>query len=118
MPYADRETQLAAMRAAWHRTKGQREVKERLSILRKRQRREKSRWVDEYKSATGCFACPESTAVCLDLHHIDPEMKHKDVSSMLRFYGKDRLMQEIAKCMVVCANCHRKLHAGLLSTGV
>jgi predicted HNH restriction endonuclease len=28
-------------------------------------------------------------------------------------YSKERVIDEIEKCVVLCANCHRKFHGGL-----
>ena len=71
-------------------------------------------FVRNFKCEKGCMFCGEKEPCCLDLHHIDPDTKEYAIGHMVRNFGKDRLMEEIAKCVVICANCHRKLHAGLL----
>ena len=40
-----------------------------------------------------------------DCHHIDPSTKTKTISK-LRSYGT-RLVEELKKCELLCANCHR-----------
>ena len=58
----------------------------------------------------GCSQCGEKTPVCIDFHHIDPTTKLFNISSRLSKSIKT-LWNEIAKCTLLCANCHRKLHA-------
>ena len=68
--------------------------------------------VDEYKSENGCLYCEEMDPCCLDLHH---HQKNKEacVSNLVRDRAnRERVFREIEKCNVVCASCHRKLHAG------
>ncbi len=48
----------------------------------------------------------------LDLHHLDPLEKDVHVSSMWT-YTETRILAEIKKCVVLCANCHREVHAGI-----
>jgi len=43
----------------------------------------------------------------MDLDHRDPKSKHKSVSAMLR-YPIEKVVEEVAKCDVVCSNCHRE----------
>nr|DAV04229.1 MAG TPA: INTRON TRANSFERASE [Caudoviricetes sp.] len=31
-----------------------------------------------------------------------------------RSKGKENLLKEIKKCVCLCANCHRKVHAGII----
>ena len=69
--------------------------------------------VSRYKRFCGCFICGEKEPVCLDLHHTDPSQKDADPSSLCN-RSKDRLKKEIRKCVVLCSNCHRKVHAGLV----
>ena len=65
------------------------------------------RHISRYKVKQGCVMCGyNSHAVALDLHHRDPSTKYKDVSSMLTHKLTD-LIEEIRKCDVLCANCHR-----------
>jgi hypothetical protein len=45
----------------------------------------------------------------LDFHHTDPRAKEFKISQMRTI---PRLKAEIAKCIVICANCHRKGHKG------
>ena len=78
--------------------------------------RERNRkFVSEYKSKKGCYFCQENTPICLDFHHLDPNEKEINISVMSRGANSiDSIVKEIDKCLVICSNCHRKLHAGLL----
>ena len=66
----------------------------------------------QWKSTQSCVACGESSVECLDLHHVDPKTKDSDVSYLLAFNSWNRIIEEIKKCVVVCSNCHRKIHSG------
>jgi hypothetical protein len=59
-----------------------------------------------------CILCGEADAVCLDFHHRDSDGKHMTISQAMRGPSFERLKLEIAKCDVLCANCHRRLHHG------
>lgn len=50
---------------------------------------------------------------CYDFHHINPKEKEKEVS-YIAGYSLKRAMEEVKKCVLLCAHCHRKLHAGVL----
>lgn len=73
--------------------------------------------VSVYKKERGCLLCDESEPCCLDFHHTDGD-KEFSVSSMIGQLGRDKLFVEIQKCVVVCSNCHRKIHAGLIDLGL
>lgn len=68
------------------------------------------------KHNMGCYFCKENNPVCLDFHHKNKNSKTLGISSMI---GRHRVWatieNEISKCIVVCANCHRKIHAGELN---
>ena len=51
---------------------------------------------------------------CLDFHHPNDD-KETGVSVLACAACRNKLWKEIAKCVVVCANCHRKIHAGLIT---
>ena len=47
----------------------------------------------------------------LDFHHIDPSLKSGDIPTMLgQGYSWGRILEEVEKCVLVCANCHRIRH--------
>lgn len=69
--------------------------------------------IDEWKEKRGCFNCREVDPACLDLHHLDPTIK-EDHPSSLRFSFQS-FVKEAEKCVVLCSNCHRKLHAGKIN---
>ena len=71
----------------------------------------KSQWFKEYKSTLKCIRCGESNPLCLEFHHKDPTQKDRAISTMTRL-SPEKVKEEIAKCDVLCANCHRKLHGG------
>lgn len=78
--------------------------------LEKRQNRRKKDWIWEHKHAHGCSNCDEDHPACLDFHHTNPDEKRFRVSQYGR-YSLDLVKEEIEKCILLCANCHRKEHA-------
>ena len=68
------------------------------------------RYTNEYKAARGCALCGERDPRCLDFHHRDRSEKKDKVSKLVAQRAVARMKEEIAKCTVICANCHRKLH--------
>ena len=80
---------------------------------RKRAQEKKAR-VDEIKAERGCINCGEDTAVCLDFHHTDDD-KNASISELVWDAASwERISDEIEKCVLTCANCHRKSHNGII----
>lgn len=70
-------------------------------------------YVDKVKKNNSCKNCGESCSAVLDFHHADE--KHDDVSSLVSSeYSLERIKDEISKCVLICSNCHRKHHAGVI----
>jgi len=67
-------------------------------------------WVLEIKQNSSCTKCGEDRHWVLDFHHLDPNEKDIDVSSLVKTANKQRILDEINKCVVLCSNCHRDLH--------
>lgn len=66
--------------------------------------------VSKLKSDKGCVRCGEKDSACLDYHHLRD--KTFNVSTLCAKKNREKIYEEIEKCVVICANCHRKLHAG------
>ena len=68
-------------------------------------------WFKEYKATLKCSSCPENHPATFDFHHLDPKDKEISVSEVVNG-GRSiqNIKKEIEKCIVLCANCHRKLH--------
>ncbi len=65
--------------------------------------------ISEIKSKYSCCICGEKEGCCLDFHHINDD-KLESVSNFVRKKSPQAIFDEINKCVVVCANCHRKIH--------
>ena len=74
-----------------------------------------STWVNIYKRSKGCRFCGLLEPICLDFHHIIPKDKEKCVSTLVHSGNLDKVKEEIKKCIVICSNCHRMLHSGLIT---
>ena len=46
----------------------------------------------------------------LDFHHLDPSQKDFTISNSNIYKNLDKLKEEVDKCILVCANCHREIH--------
>jgi hypothetical protein len=63
--------------------------------------------IDRYKLDKGCIDCGYADhPIALDFDHRDPDLKTLGVSAMLT-YSWARIVAELDKCDVRCANCHR-----------
>ena len=97
----DQEVMRAYRRKYNRRTKSARQVKQNAC------RANAKRFVDEYKSKP-CADCKRKLpTVAMDLDHVRGA-KHKSVSLMVSAgYKIDLIKEEVAKCDIVCACCHR-----------
>jgi len=65
--------------------------------------------INTLKTETPCTDCgsrfpPE----CMDFDHLDGEVKLNNAGTMVAHgYSRESIMSEIAKCEIVCSNCHR-----------
>ena len=75
-----------------------------------RRRDENRAALNEYKAERGCAECGESDPTCLDFHHRDPGEKSFSISKKIK-HSMAKIMDEVAKCDILCANCHRRHHA-------
>lgn len=78
---------------------------------KERRRKQLRKWFSQLKDEQfSCERCDEYRAPTLDFHH--PDSKDGGVSQMVSHgYSKCRIRDEIRKCTVLCANCHRKGHS-------
>lgn len=61
-----------------------------------------------------CCLCGYNKATtALEFHHINPEEKDFTISANANT-GFEKSAEELRKCILVCANCHREIHEGLI----
>lgn len=56
-----------------------------------------------------CIKCGETDKSKLHFHHIDPSKKDFTIGQM-RNYSLEKYQEEINKCVVLCAHCHKTFH--------
>lgn len=70
----------------------------------------KARWAI-FKASLKCTQCGFNHPAALDFHHVDPSEKENLVSKLVSNGCFAAAMEEVQKCVVLCANCHRVHHA-------
>lgn len=74
---------------------------------KEKRRQDFKRLVDELKNRP-CADCHKKYDPCvMDFDHIDPNKKESNVGKLIRNGSLQRLISEIEKCEIVCANCQR-----------
>ena len=69
------------------------------------------KWLSDYKKSLKCCRCDEDHPATLTFHHRDAAEKSFEIGNNINLgVGLKRLMAEIEKCDVLCANCHAKEH--------
>lgn len=72
---------------------------------------EKKEIIQELKSQCKCAKCGESRGYLLDYHHLDPALKDDTIARLTSNASNINVAyEEIKKCIVLCANCHREFH--------
>jgi hypothetical protein len=69
----------------------------------------KARW-NTFKCTLKCAKCGFNHPAALDFHHINPAEKENLVSKLASDGCYAAAMEEVQKCIVLCANCHRIHH--------
>ncbi|MFL6277642.1 MAG: hypothetical protein ACJ74G_20850 [Blastocatellia bacterium] len=80
-----------------------------------KRRRERVRFTAiQYKGGC-CQICGYGRCMeALEFHHLDPTKKDFGISKKGYTRSWEKVKEEADKCILLCANCHREVHAGVL----
>lgn len=69
---------------------------------------------------TKCTICGYDRCYnALEFHHLDSDEKEFAPSKIIsNFTPIETLIRELDKCVILCSNCHREVHAGLIKIQV
>ena len=107
MPYKDPEK-----RKAYHKAYNKiyyADNRDYFIVKAKNQKKRKREWFERIKADMKCQQCGTNHPATLDFHHHE-DNKLFTVSEGLDRYSEKKMLDEIAKCEVLCANCHRIHH--------
>lgn len=68
---------------------------------------------------TQCYICgyDKQNFKLIDMHHIKDKSFSLNMREILRHSWKD-VVEEIKKCLPVCANCHREIHQNMVEASI
>lgn len=108
MPYKDPETRKRKHKE-YSRKHYEANTAEIIKKTADKKRQLKAEWV-EFKASLACSKCGFNHPAALDFHHEDPSQKDREVSYYLKNGQFAKAYEEIKKCIILCANCHRVHH--------
>ena len=84
---------------------------------RNQRRKETTAWINEYKQTQQCKKCGYSEKThenfvpqALEFHHPQGNKDFAIGDAASRGMGKERIMNEISKCVILCSRCHTEIH--------
>ena len=83
-----------------------------IAAVAKRMRKVKEMAV-AYKGGQCCVCGYRKYVGALDLHHRDPKTKDFGIGDKGYTRSWEVIKREADKCVLVCANCHREVEAGI-----
>ena len=84
------------------------EAKARKVLLQKKRRINIVKTIQSYKEEKGCVDCGFNNPYALDFDHRDKDLKTFSIGTAVsNAWSIERIMVEVNKCDVRCANCHR-----------
>jgi len=69
----------------------------------------KRQYVTDYLLTHPCIDCGEPDIIVLEFDHVRGEKKKNISNLIMQSYSLETLIEEIKKCEVRCANCHRRV---------
>ncbi|MEA2474508.1 MAG: hypothetical protein QOE06_2423 [Thermoleophilaceae bacterium] len=75
---------------------------------KQRLRLERTEFLFDYFADHPCADCGETDPMVLEFDHLDAGQKAFTIGSSVPYRNWQSILDEIAKCEVVCANCHRR----------
>ncbi len=107
MPYKDKADQAAAAKKHYEANKAV--IIERSKKKNGERREMFKRVTAEYLSTHHCVDCGESDPIVLDFDHVRGEKRCNIAEAGRVLSSLSDLEEEIAKCEIRCANCHRRV---------
>lgn len=108
MPYKDPEK-----RKRKHREYSRKhyEANKEAAIAKSRTRRLsiRAQWM-ALKESVKCINCGFAHPAAIDFHHVNPSPTDRKLFDILRRSNFTAALEEIKKCVPLCANCHRVHH--------
>ncbi len=74
--------------------------------LKKRERM--YRWLLGYYKTHPCVTCGETDPLVLEFDHTNADLKMIEISKLVNQWSIEKIQEEVRKCVVRCANCHRR----------
>ena len=69
--------------------------------------RQRADALNKIKMDSGCKHCGfNAHPAALEFNHIDPNTKCGNIAEKLTAWSWEKIMDEVAKCEVLCSNCH------------
>ena len=85
------------------------------SIDAVQKRREKIKTLAVQYKGGKCIVCNYNKCQqALEFHHLDPSEKEFGVGEKGYTRSWEKVKQELDKCVLLCSNCHKEVHAGLI----
>ena len=75
----------------------------------KNRKKYKKQW-DEFKASQKCSHCGMQHPAVIDFHHVVRSKDNPKVNQLIKNKRYRAAMEEVNKCVPLCANCHRILH--------
>jgi len=88
-----------------HYSKNKNKIKKRSRINNRRYKKRNSQFIWDYLKQNPCVDCGETDPIVLEFDHRGD--KEYDVSKLVSC-ALNKIIKEIAKCDVRCANCHKR----------
>lgn len=103
--YTNKQDQAACSRR--HYLRNTAKIKERAKTWTNSNRRKVKRFIRAYKVFFGCQHCGINDYRVLDLHHLRNKEIGVSIAAGKQCWSLARVVEELEKCIVLCANCHR-----------
>lgn len=119
MPFRDKEKEALSNHEYYIRNREKilhERIKYRKNNLEKVKKREQRsnlngrKKLENFKKSKGCKRCKIKNPIVLQFHHRDPKTKLFTIGNKHKSKWK-KVLEEIQKCDILCANCHLILHS-------